>query len=323
MVTFWKKPGKDEGISCVIRACNEAEWVRLSIFSVLEFADEIIFVDNGSTDGTLELVRELKDGCGIEKLKIHTFPFVDAFEVKMSDLCNFAFGQATKSWLFLWDADFIARTDQLYSIMELKELWAEFRHKVDFFRLAAPNLWGDHKHYILDLPHDPEFCFNRYLFRNRKWEYKMWAERENLVLKDHPYSLHMGPPANPEDRRMYFFHMKGLKPDDNIAFRKCMSAWWEYCEKNARRKLSYQDWRAEFFGTDDLEQQRRLAMESQIKTGNLRRFEKIGGAWGEYPTLLAPYLENPKYEIVYVDGRPHHRIIHYHRPLPLPEKTRP
>jgi len=321
MLTFWKKPGKKEGISCVIRARNEAEWARLSIVSILEFADEIVFVDNGSIDGTLELVRELKDGWGIEKLKIHTFPFVDAKKVKMSDLCNFAFGRATRSWLFLWDADFIARTDQVYSIMELKELWGEFRHKVDFFRLAGPNLWGDHKHYILDLPHDPEFCFNRYLFRNRKWKYQMWNERENLVLKAHPRSLHIGPPADTQDRRVYFYHMKGLKPDDNIAFRKCMAGWWEYCEKNPGHEKSYEQWRAEFFKTPDLKEQIRLAMEGQLKTGNLRRFEKVGGDWGDYPSLLAPYLEDPKYEVVYADGKPVRRVIRHDKPIPLPEKS--
>jgi glycosyltransferase involved in cell wall biosynthesis len=319
MTTFWKKPPEEEGISCVIRALNEAEWAQLSILSLLEFADEIIFVDNGSSDGTPDRVRELKDGWGIDKLKIYSFPVVDAVKVRMSDLCNFAFSRATKSWLFLWDADFIARTDQLYSIMEFRDLWGEFRNRVDYFRLAGPNLWGDHEHVTCQLPHDPEYCFNRYLFRNRKWRFEMWNERENLVLKSHRRSMHIGPPANPADRRVYFFHMKGLKPEENIAFRRCMADWWEFCEKNPGHGKSYDDWRAEFFGTNDIDAQKSMAMEQILSGDMIKPFDKIGGDWGEYPTVLRPYIKNPKYEIVSDDsGR--RRITRYEGPAPLPEK---
>jgi hypothetical protein len=140
MFTFWKRSAKEEGISCVMRIKDECDWVRLSILSILDFADEIVFVDNGSTDGTLELVRALKDDWGIAKLKLFTFPPIDGVKIKTHQLYNFAFGQATKTWVFKWDGDFIARTNQRYSIMELKEMWGEYRQRADVLRIGGPNL---------------------------------------------------------------------------------------------------------------------------------------------------------------------------------------
>lgn len=322
MFTFWKKTPKEEGISCVMRVKDEADWVRLSIISILDFADEIIFVDNGSTDGTLEMVRELKDGLGIGKLKIFTFPAIDGVKVKAAELYNFAFGQATKSWLFKWDGDFIARTEGLYSIMELKDLWGGYRDLTDVFRIGGPNLMGDHRHYFYEPPHDIEFCFERYLFRNRRWTHKMEPLYEILVLKAHRRQMHIGPMANPDDRRIYFYHLKGLKPDEKIAGRATLSLWWKYCREHPGSGKTYEQWLAGFWGTDNRGLQVEKCMEMFFQGDRMRVYEKAGGDWGEYPSLLGPYLKNPRYEVVYVDGRPHHRVTHTDREIPLPERAR-
>lgn len=320
MLNLIIKPGKEEGISCVMRVKDEADWVRLSILSLLDFADEIVFVDNGSTDGTLELVRQLKEDWGIGKLKIFTFPPIDGIKVKLNDLYNFAFGQATKTWVFKWDGDFIARTNQLYSIMEFKELWAEFRYRVDVFRIGGPNLFGDHLHYFLEPPDDLEFCFERYLFRNRRWKHRMEPRYENLTLKAHRRCLQIGPGHNPDDRRVYFFHLKALKPDEKLLARAVMGRWWRYCHSPGVPKKSYSEWLAELLGTADPASQVRLAMARYFEDDCMRRFEKIGGDWGDYPTLMKPYLANPRYEIVYENGKPHHRVTHPGREIPLPGK---
>lgn len=323
MVTFWKKSAKEEGISCVIRAKNEAEWIRPSIASILDFADEIVFVDNGSTDGTLEAVRELKEEWGIDKLKVYTFPPIDGKKIKIADLYNFSFAKATKTWAFKWDADFIARTGQIFSIMELKELWLEYRNKADVFRLSAPNLFGDHLHYYHSPPDDQELCFERYLFRNRKYTHRMGDYFETLVLKAHKRFLDIGPMANPDDRRIYFFHLQGLKSDQRITSRATLSLWWNYSNTNADRSMTYEQWLGKHWGTTDTEEQVKKCMETFFKTDSIKQYEKVGGDWGEYPTTLKPYLESPKYEVEYVDGKPGRRITHHDRTIPVPEKLSP
>ncbi len=323
MATFWKRPPKEEGISCVVRVKNEADWVRLSLLSILDFADEIVCVDNGSTDGTLELVRGLKDDLGIEKLKIFTFPPIDGKKIKTHMLYNFSFGQATKTWLCKWDADFIARTDQKYSIMELKELWGEYKHRMDVLRTGGPNLFFDHRHWFHEPPDNLEFWFERFLFRNRKWKHRMEDRYENLVLKAHRRCMRIGPAANDEDRRVYFFHLKGLKPDEHICFRHTLSDWWKYCQTHPNPELTYEEFLADFWGTADKEEQKRRCLSIYFEDEKLKVYERIGGDWGEYPTLLKPYMERPKYEVVYKDGRPADRITRPDREVPLPENFRP
>ncbi|MCS3601274.1 glycosyltransferase involved in cell wall biosynthesis [Buttiauxella sp. BIGb0471] len=52
---------KHPSISAVYRVRNGSQYIELSIISVAPICSEIIIVDNGSTDGTLEIVKRLKD----------------------------------------------------------------------------------------------------------------------------------------------------------------------------------------------------------------------------------------------------------------------
>jgi hypothetical protein len=61
MITSWKKPPQEEGISCVMRVKGEAYRARLSILSIIDFSDGTIFADNGNTDKFPEIVRRLPD----------------------------------------------------------------------------------------------------------------------------------------------------------------------------------------------------------------------------------------------------------------------
>lgn len=40
---------------------NEADWIAPHILSVLDYIDEMVFYDGNSTDGTLEIIREIRD----------------------------------------------------------------------------------------------------------------------------------------------------------------------------------------------------------------------------------------------------------------------
>lgn len=80
-------------ITAVIIAKNEEEIIRTALESVKGF-DEIIFVDTGSTDKTIDIAKEFTD-------KIFHFPWVDDFSAAR----NYAIEQATGDWIYSIDCD--------------------------------------------------------------------------------------------------------------------------------------------------------------------------------------------------------------------------
>jgi len=81
-------------ISVCIIAKDEEKYVDQCLRSVKLIADEIIFVDTGSTDRTVEIVRKYTD-------KIYYHPWNDSF----SEARNHCLKYATGNWIFQIDAD--------------------------------------------------------------------------------------------------------------------------------------------------------------------------------------------------------------------------
>lgn len=105
---------KKKGISVLLPTQNEESIVRLSILSFLDFADEIIVVDNGSIDNTKEIVRKLEKK--YEKVKFFDKP-------KIQDLYQnrqFALLQSNYRWICRFDSDFVAYTSGTRDIRKLR-----------------------------------------------------------------------------------------------------------------------------------------------------------------------------------------------------------
>ena len=48
-------------ISCFVITCNEADRIEQCLQSVAGWVDELLVIDSGSTDGTLEIARRYTD----------------------------------------------------------------------------------------------------------------------------------------------------------------------------------------------------------------------------------------------------------------------
>lgn len=80
-------------LTVIIPCKNEIKHIVACIQSAQEVANEVLVADSGSTDGTLEAVREI--GCRlVEREYIHS-----------GDFKNWAIPQATHEWVLVVDAD--------------------------------------------------------------------------------------------------------------------------------------------------------------------------------------------------------------------------
>ena len=106
---------RKKGISLLVPTQNSEQTVELCLRSFAEFPDEMIVVDNGSTDRTIEIVRDLEGS-------IPNMRFYDAPHLK--DLYanrQYALERSRYNWIVRIDSDYVAYTDGLRDIRHLRE----------------------------------------------------------------------------------------------------------------------------------------------------------------------------------------------------------
>lgn len=101
-------------LSLVIVARNEERTIRQVLSAAAPLADEIIFVDSGSTDGTIDIAREFN-------AKVTHQDWLGYAAQK-----NFAMGLAERDWILSLDADEILTSDL---VEEMKALLGSDRAK--------------------------------------------------------------------------------------------------------------------------------------------------------------------------------------------------
>jgi glycosyltransferase involved in cell wall biosynthesis len=80
-------------LSVIIPCKDEREHIRACVESAQQVADEVLVADSGSTDGTIEIAREL--GCRIIEREYRT----------SGDFKNWAIPKAAHEWVLILDAD--------------------------------------------------------------------------------------------------------------------------------------------------------------------------------------------------------------------------
>ncbi len=111
-------------ISLCMITKNEAALIKDCLESVQDFVDEIIIVDTGSTDNTIEIARQFTD-------KIHDFKWNDDFSAARNESLKLAKGD----WILVLDADEILPAEskeKIRAAIESREYSAYFLPQVTF-----------------------------------------------------------------------------------------------------------------------------------------------------------------------------------------------
>ena len=287
------------GISVLIATQNEEAIVGLCIRSFLDFGDELIVVDNGSTDHTKEIVRNLEAQFP-QKIKFFDRP-------ELPDLHHnrrFAFEQSSYQWIFRADSDFVAYTDGEYNIMNFRDFLLARPQTVrpeiitvpmssvfgDFWYTGVPMRPGGYlanpeRRYVPEAVLIPTVRFYRYfrffqfVRQGRRETVRFWRLMKRIAW-DKPLWMHCN-----------------IKSDMNYFFRSERTNWRELGD--FKRFPTLDDYIAhvvqEKYGTSDLEKAAQLYLERHV-LGYLELYDPK--RYYPYPSLIIEQMKkNPIYRI--------------------------
>ncbi len=113
-----------EGVSAILRVKNEEQKIIYCLKSIINVFDEIIFVDNGSEDLTLDLVKQFKQQYDEgDKIKIYHYPWkisrcgAEHFATPENSVHSLAYyynwtlSHCTFKYACKWDADMVLRKE--------------------------------------------------------------------------------------------------------------------------------------------------------------------------------------------------------------------
>ncbi len=281
---FRKVPARPQGISVYMRVKNEADWIDLSLKSIRGIADEIVVADNGSTDGTYEILKEWASSHpGLVRLWRKP-------ELDHCALSNFALEQTAFRWVFRWDGDMVAHTDGEHPIGQLRErLLALNPHRPCVIYLRHVNLSGDLNHQDpKEMVHIEEYIHTfspsaRFIHPGRFEAVKFPLYYRPLFWYE-PYAFHVN-----------------IKPARRMLMRYFWEEWME--RKDYVRYPALEDYAAahigKAFGTSRMEEAQTICVGRLLQDHIPYDPERFG----PYPELLKPHLETPKYRIEYEAGR--------------------
>jgi len=277
-------PARPQGISIIMRVKDEIDWIRPSVHSIKSISDEIIVVDNGSTDGTYDILREMADH-DKNLIKLWRQPDLD-----ICSLSNFALEKTTFRWVFKWDGDTVARTTGGNSIHHLRErvLTLDPRRYYLIY-LKKINLAGDLFHQDpKEMVHIEEYIHNfsdraRYIHPGR-FEAVKFPKYYKPLFWYEPYAFHVD--VKPARRMLLrFFWEEWMELKDYLRFPRIES----YVEEKMK----------EVFGTESWEQAQKLCVERIC-----RHFIPYDPElFGPYPESLKPHLKRPKYRLIYKNNQ--------------------
>lgn len=288
------------GISAVVAMKNEEYTLPFCLESLIGFADQIVIIDNGSDDKSLEIAYKFKSE---HKEEVE----VDIIEMpgKLLGDCREAGLKATRfQWHLRWDADMIAHTDGIYDMKLLRSKTLS-DNTPRTIQLPRINLTGDLDHVVK--PKDWDEGEPILIWFNKDISYKEFGKFDTVKVPK--YFIQVKESTN------YYFHCQGLKSDLNLIHRFHYFKWREMYNRYPKNEIpdelaNYDDFvnkrNKYLFGTSDSQKIKYRYNRQLVHT-----FEKIDiEKYGYYPQILRleKEKENQRFKIKYIDDRPFIRI---------------
>lgn len=167
-------------LSVITPVLNEATFLPLYLKSVTSYADEIIIVDGGSTDGSIELIESYKGKYNI-RLFIQKQGTAYTDEWNESVVRNFMVDQAKGDWIANIDADEIF-DDALQAAISERMIHTN----ADVFLFPMINFWRDPWTVRVNAPNDERWANDIV---------RMWRNRRGIRYRDQKHHCTLHSPA--------------------------------------------------------------------------------------------------------------------------------
>ena len=190
------------GVSALVRVKNESQKIRHCLLSILPIFDEIVLVDNASSDDTVKIVMEIKERHDRNgKIQLFSYPFQLARFGPEHDntpensvysavyYSNWALSHCSRRFVCKWDGDMLLKR-------ACRQQFRGFLNRVQDHRNACWMLTGQTVYRDLsgefylamgDVNQDVEVLPNEYACRfvkRKHWEAIQWPRRYRLKKFD-------------------------------------------------------------------------------------------------------------------------------------------
>ena len=280
-----------KGISAVIAMKDEEYTIEACIRSLQGFADQIICIDNGSNDKSVEIVKKLqKEFKNIEIIEMPGF--------LLGDCRNEGLKRTIYNWHLRWDADMIAHKEGNNSIIQLKRLILQ-SDRPRTIQLPRINLDGDFLHCAKGKTSDPgEPILMRF---TKDICYKEYGKFDAIKVPHYFKQV--------KEKKNYYIHCQGLKADENLIHRFHYFTWRQYTNEFANFQLSkevfIQKRNKYLFGTNDVKKVNfRYQRQCVFRLIRYNTSDYI-----DYPKDLKDLMiKNNRFEVLYKNNLPYVRI---------------
>ena len=230
-----------EGVSAVVVARNESYNLPIVLESLIGFADQIICIDNGSSDDSLLKMKKFQQQFSSQML----VEVIEAPGKLLGDCRNLGLQHSKYRWHLRWDADMVFR-QQIgnYNSNWLKEKIKQINYPTAI-KLARINLAGDFHHMST-------------LFANAdEGEFFLVRRTKNLKYTEHEKFDVLGIPLFYDELKIpevLVFHLEKLKSLDRIIYRNEYFAWRksEITSNNTQDFESFRnEYRMKLYGTSN------------------------------------------------------------------------
>lgn len=130
-------------LSLAIIGLNEIDYLPQCLDSLTAFADEIVFVDGGSQDGTLELVKSWHGEHPGIAVKLGVSPWANDFSAQR----QVSFDACSGDWIMRVDCD---ETTSSAVRLSVKRVLASLPQQCLAVRVRQLNFYPDEEHYAAD-----------------------------------------------------------------------------------------------------------------------------------------------------------------------------